>query len=309
MVYQQQSDRGMLELIHKPYFCMPDGTTKSFFRMETAPEGELIVQHPYFHFDFEGLEVYREEYEIEYRNDELILDFIRLSEEYSALEDDEVLWYHTGYWSIRDGTDLYIGSGEYAIQDTKSNLASGELAFCLDANDFCVLIKCNVKDSHQHGPVIIDIYGSNLWRPFVEILDPFRKAITILAKQYGVNQLNIEQNAKIEAAPFKFRGKRRIIVPFAIAPTWEGYIGPTVVENQFLPFPIQYLFSQVNGGWLKSDFFKPGNHYWFEGRTCVFNDIILVDGQFYDDGQHKGLKPTVDSKFETHKAYLECFPS
>lgn len=313
----------MIECLHEHYFYYPDGSKKCYFRMKKPSTKKIIIQHPYLLFDPQNNQIYREEYKLKYQNNDLIINFITLSESNAELREDEYLWYHTGYWSILDKRYLYIGSGEYGILDTIKYVQKGKLAFCLSFRDFIIFIKSTFSQGQIKNESIIDIYCTNSYLPFVEVLNPFRKSLKMMGKFYlnkteklDYSSIKVDSQYKSLLSfvdySFSLKNRKNIMIPYAIVPVGERGIGPVVVLNDFGPFPIDsinslgYIFTQMIGGCLKSDFFRPGDFYYI-GSIDIYNDIILLNG-YFDYGEFNNeVEPFLENNFEIEKTYLDYF--
>lgn len=291
--------------IHKPFFVMPDGSKSPYFKLRTDESRVIIIQDPYFAFDFEGYEVCKEEYKFKSRNQKFISDFIDSCERNSGLEEDETLWNSTGYWSVRSGSDLYIGLGAEALQSTLSLIHSGRLVFCLDNNDFCIFIKRTIENDVL-TLVEIDIYASTLFRPWIEILEPFRKALSEIVEDQITKRVLIEPI--ILNKSFDNLGHEGLVFPYAVSPTKQGWIGPAMIQNHFGPFGVDYLFTQAYGGWLKKDFFKPSRFFFFSANQHQFDDVIVIRGLIGLVYKHESYNPIFPKELSQYRNLVEFFP-
>jgi len=291
--------------IHKPFFVMPDGSGSPYFRLRTDESRAIIIQHPYFAFDFECYKVCKEEYKFQSRNRKFISDFIDSCERNSGLDEDETLWHLTGYWSVRSSSDLYIGLGAEALQSILSQVHSGRLVFCLDNTDFCVFIKRNIENEVL-TLVEMDIYASTLFRPWVEILEPFRKAVSEIAEDQITKRVLIEP--LIVNKSFHNFGHAGLVFPYAVSPTKEGWIGPSMIQNHFGPFGVDYLFIQARGGWLKKDFFKPSSFFFFSGSQHQFDDVIVIRGLIDLMNEYESYNPVFPNELSQYRNLVEFFP-
>jgi len=291
--------------IHEPFFIMPDGSKSSYFNLKTVANGAIIIQDPYFRFDFEGYQVCKEEYCFHSHNRKFISDFMDLCEKNSGLKDDQILWASTGYWSVRNHGDLFIGLGTEALDSTISKIDSGRLVFCLDNNDFCIFIKQNIGNDIS-TIVELDIYASTLFRPWIEILEPFRKTISEMADSQIKKKVNVAP--VIVSKSFSNYGQEGSVFPFAISPTEQGWIGPSMIQNHFGPFGVDYLFTQAHGGWLKKDFFKPSKCFMFSGSQHQFYDVIVIRGMVVLPFKYENVKAVFTKELLQYRNLVELFP-
>jgi hypothetical protein len=283
---------------------MPDGSRSPYFELKTDEKRAVILQHPYFGFDFESHQALREGYSFHSDNRKFISDFMKGCERNSNLERDQVLWASTGYWSIKSGDDLRIGLGVEALDLTVPHVCAGRLVFCLDNNDFCLFIKRNVEDGIPTS-IEIDIYASTLYRPWVEILQPLRETISQMAE--GPIQKRVDTKTTIASKHFYNYGQRGLVFPYAISPTAEQWIGPTIIRNHFGPFGVDYLFTQAKGGWLKQDFFRPGECFVFSGSQHQFNDVKVIRGMIVFPFKYRNVKPVFTKELMQYRDLVESF--
>lgn len=290
--------------IHEPFFVMPDGSKSPYFKLRTDESGAIIIQDPYFGFYFEDYDVCKEEYKIQSNSQNFISDFIESSERNSGLKENEILWHSTGYWSIRSGRDLYTGLGAEALQLTLPKIRSGKSVFCLDNSDFCIFIKRNIENDFL-TLVEIDIYASTQFRPWVEILEPFRKALSEIAEAQITKRILVEPNIVSES--FHNYGQEGLVFPYAISPI-EGMIGPSMIRNDFGPFGVDYLFTQARGGWLKEDFFKPSECFFFSGNQHRFDDVIVIRGMIGLPFKYRNVNAVFTKELLQYRNLVELFP-
>jgi len=290
--------------MHQPFFVMPGGSRSPYFKLKTNEKRAVIIQDPYFQIDSESYQVLREEYSFHSDNRRFIGDFIDSCERNSGLREDQVLWAFTGYWSVKDGSDLYVGLGVEALNLTLSHIHAGRLVFCLDNNDFCLFIKRNIKNDIPRL-IEIDIYASTLFRPWVEILEPFRKTISEMAENQIKKSVDIK--ATIVSKSFHNYGQHGLVFPYAIAPTEDGDIGPSMIQNHFGSFGIDYLFTQAKGGWLKKDFFKPSQCFIFSGSQHQFDDVKVIKGLIVLPFKYENVRPVFTKELMHYRNLVESF--
>ncbi len=292
----------MIDSLHHHYFEYPDGKTSPSFVMKTSDYPKPIVMHPYFHFDFEKWATYQEKYKIIEPVDEFIAEFITLSETNSGLREEEILWYDTEYWTIKCNALTYIGSGIRSFDETRSTVPDGMVAFLLDSHDFVVLITSRISKGVLRGPMFADIYCSNVARPFVEILDPFRKAIRQASSSYSVE---IERQCSIEMLLDNKTAENMVLVPHAITPMKNLWIGPVVISNNFSN-QIEYLYAHAHGGWLKNDFLTPVDCY-LVTHTYKFDEAEVIEVGIRPRGQQPSGERIIDDSLKRFKKFLDRY--
>jgi len=290
--------------MHQPFFVMPGGSRSPYFKLKTNEKKVVIMQDPYFRFDSESYQVLREEYSFNSDNRRFIGDFIDSCERNSGLGEDQVLWAFTGYWSVKEGSDLYVGLGVEALNLTLSHIHAGRLVFCLDNNDFCLFIKRNIKNDISRL-IEIDVYASTLFRPWVEILEPFRKTISEMAESQI--KKSVDTKATIVSKSFHNYGQHGLVFPYAIAPTEDGDIGPSMIQNHFGSFGIDYLFTQAKGGWLKKDFFKASQCFIFSGSQHQFDDVKVIKGLIVLPFKYENVRPVFTKELMHYRNLVESF--
>ena len=290
--------------MHQPFFMMPGGSRSPYFKLKTDEKRAVIIQDPYFVFDFESYQVLKEEYSFHSDNQKFIGDFIDACERNSSLGEGQVLWASTGYWSIKSDSDLYIGLGVEALNLTLSHIHAGRLVFCLDNSDFCLFIKRNIKNDTSML-IEIDIYASTLCRPWVEILEPFRKTISEMAESQI--EKRVDTKTTIVSKPFHNYGQHGLVFPCAISPTEDWYIGPSMIQNHFGSFGIDYLFTQARGGWLKKDFFKPSQCFIFSGSQHQFDDVKVIQGMIVLPFKYENVRPVFTKELMHYRNLVESF--
>ena len=292
--------------IHQPFFVMPSGSRSPYFKLKTNEKRAVIIQDPYFGFNFESYQVLKEKYSFHSDNRKFIGDFIDSCERNSGLREDQVLWASTGYWSIKSGSDLYIGLGVEALNLTLSHIHAGRLVFCLDNSDFCLFIKRNVGNDTSRL-IEIDIYASTLCRPWVEILEPFRKTIPEMAESRM--EKRVDTKATIVSKSFHNYGQHGLVFPYAISPTEDWYSGPCIIQNHFGSFGIDYLFTEVRGVWLKEDFFKPSQCFMFSGSQHQFDDVNVIKGMIVLPFKYRNVMPVFTKQLMPYRNLVESFPA
>jgi hypothetical protein len=290
--------------MHQPIFVMPGGRRSPYFKLKTDEKRTVTIQDPYFQFNFEGYQVLKEEYSFHSDNRRFIGDFIDSCERNSGLSEDQVLWAFTGYWSVKDGSDLYVGLGVEALSSTLSHIRAGRLVFCLDNNDSCLFIKRNIKNDISKL-IEIDIYASTLHRPWVEILEPFRKTISEMAESQIKKKVNTK--GTIVTKPFHNYGQHGLVFPSAISPTANQWIGPSMIQNHFGSFGVDYLFTQAMHGWLKKDFFKPSQCFIFSGSQHQFNDVKVIRGMIVFPFRYRNVRPVFTKELMQYQNLIESF--
>lgn len=319
----------MVSNFYDNFFIHHNGKKTPYFKMKKPNTNKIIIQHPLIHFDPQNSKIYNERYIINPSNKKLnrvLLNFIKKSEEYYELEEDEQYWYETGYWTLVDEKYMYFGFGENSLEKTLSFLKKGKFNYCLSFRDTILFIKGKFKNEKIFGKIEIDIYINNCFLPIVETIEPIRKTIYEMGNYY----LTSDNFVKYEdiflgeyikefgiSYSYLLRNEKNILIPYAVVS--KGYIlGYAVVINDFSEFPInelndlKFIFGGFAGGNLPRDFFKAGK-YNYICRIGIFSNIILLDGNFsydldnFDGLDKKNKKAKSKRKIIINKNYLEKF--
>lgn len=312
----------MVETLHDNCFYYPDGAIKPYFKMKNPKIKEIIIQHPYMHFDPQNYKIFREEFVVDYSKINFAQRFVNLFEMNAKMFEGEKQFYETGYWSIIDKNHFYMGSGENELIITIKKISEGKFAFCLSNRDLVIIIKGLISNGNIKNKLSFDVYSHNYFLPFVEVLDPVRKTINYLGKNkkeiaekldFNKIFLNKKSNENLDTRYIScyLINKKNIMIPCAVAPIGR-WMGPVVVPNYFKPFPLKsldsldFIFGQFSGGCMKSDFFRSGKFYYscFIGR---FSDVIVLNGYFRENYSYKRkkLKAINDTGIDTK--YLDYF--
>ncbi len=312
----------MVKTLHDNCFYFPDGSIKPYFKMNKPQINEIIIQHPYLGFDPQNYKIYREKYSIDFSIKNLFKKFINLFEKNAKIHEDEIHFYDTGYWSILDKDYLYIGSGEKELTESIKKISSGKFAFCLSNRDLILFFKGSIDNNRIKNSIGCDIYCTNYFLPYVEILTPVRKTLNDLGEtniqikehmDFSQIYVNSKRGEKLDINYVSnyLKNKKNIMIPYAVIPIGR-WVGPVVVPNDFKPFPIksldsiEYIIGQFPGGCLKHDFFTPGKFYYscFIGN---FSDVIILDGAFHKDIFSEKKKLTAINDSGIDKKYLDYF--
>jgi len=273
----------MIEFAHDDFFTLKNRKKKNYLKTGICTK-DNIIQHPNFPFDAMPGGGYARsiQMEIEYeepmnrRNvewasnvhimpNELYHQKFRLKQvmDVSLLQDfmdeclnfftlnafpDEILWYETGYWSIKDCRNQFMGMGLNTLEHAIQNMNTSVITFCLANRDSVIIIHSNLKNGKS--PVTdIDIYITNAFLPFTEVADIYRNGIKRLHKainlktefilesalhfQYSLRcsfQLNVKAFVMMESYPVLIviknpvRNRRRLAsLNFIIVPNMGGY--------------------------------------------------------------------------------------
>lgn len=120
-------------------------------------------------------------------------DFIEGCIDFFALNafPDETLWYATGYWSIKGRRNQFMGIGIKTLERCNQAIDGDKIAFCLANRDSIVVIHGNLRKPKAFNSYI-DIYATNAFLPFTEIVDIYRS---------GTRRLHDVESLKTEFVP------------------------------------------------------------------------------------------------------------
>jgi len=274
-------------LWHDDFFTLSNGQTKAFLKLGKF-EGRFIIQHPFFHFgssffqrdvaeEEDTPEVFFQQFEITTSKSPFdIDDFLFKVEKNYYLRPDESLWYETGFWTVVLGSDSYMGIGLNKLKDTLKKQKTAKFAVCLSSNISITSINSRVEEEQK---IVVSVYASNDVIPFVEVVEPFRKA---------VEDYNDFKPLKSEILPERklrrFWGANRRIsinpIAFVIDRRHnENKILP-VIKNPFtktkdpLISKIRHITGITSGGFIESDYyggkqFLPYAEIWNLASTSI----------------------------------------
>jgi hypothetical protein len=262
-------------LWHDDFFTQPSGQEKTFLKTGRF-EGHFIVQHPYFHFgsspfqwrarekDEDEPKVFFQQFEIDTTENFFdIDDFLINVEKNYHLRPDEVLWYETGFWTIVLDSNSFMGMGLNRLKETLKGQESAKFAVCL-SNDISVILM-NSKMSEENK-ILVNVYASNDIIPFVEVVEPFRKAI----RKYDSSKSLISEILPERKLLRFWSARRRIgIYPeaFVIDRKHDDYKRLPVIKNPFTNVrdpvisKIRYATGTTIGGFIESDYYGGRQFY------------------------------------------------
>ncbi len=305
----------MINSFKQSQFTHIDGTVTRYYLMPAPKSKRLIIQHPDLSFDDGNYEwplltdpkpdsdiysyrdssdqrrkhearVYYEKYVMNHFSEDTLTQFIRLSEQNWALSKDEILWGDTSYWSINDQSNYYIGRGEFALFDTMRSINEASFALCIDARDFMVILQGESRSGQVKANSTITIYACNLYLPFADILEPFRKALNSL-EDNELRQWGWISDYDMRVSHFDLRSVSGSLLPEAII--WgqgffTGQVALVVIENDFASFPIsdvnglKHILAGINGGYVEGDFKKHPNLCLVD-TIMDYDSVIIIDSE------------------------------
>jgi hypothetical protein len=260
-------------LWHDNFFTDRKGQTRTCWKIANLDNG-FIIQYP--HIDFgsctfpwvwlesnkklkpeEKTPVYFQEFEL--HNFDKIFDsaeFMSKVEKHAFLEPDETLWFETGFWSIVMNGSNYMGIGVEQLTSVLKEHEDAKFALCLSNRTSMLLIKSG--DTPQKTNICV--YCSNEILPFVEVVEPFRKAVA----EYNDNRvLTSSMLWEENLLRFWFASHELYINPVAYImggredPTYKQY---PIIRNEFqktrdnLIKKLDFITGTYNGGFIESDY-------------------------------------------------------
>ena len=170
---------------------------------------------------------------------------------------DEYLWNNTGFWTIVNDDHDYLGVSLESLDRAIRIRKDGSLACCLANIDSIIIFSSLFKKGHLLESKL-DIYVTNTYLPYVEVMQPFRDALKNLGKVSYLEEKFVDEE-KVHKWFFKRRayfGK-----PLALINSSKRQVPIIAVSNN--PFhlmknveisPLDYFLGQMAGGFIESDF-------------------------------------------------------
>jgi len=179
-------------LWHDDFFTNRKGETYPYWKI-TNVRDRFIIQHPYIQFGFwtvpwtwkerkrkntiaeeNKTPVYFQKFELPKHGEIFdIPEFMSKVKKNAHLKSDETLWYETGFWSIMlDGANC-MGMGVEQLTKVVSENKDAKSALCF-SNNLSLLILASEGVEQR---VTVSVYCSNELIPFVEVIEPYRKAV------------------------------------------------------------------------------------------------------------------------------------
>lgn len=255
-------------LWHDDFFTLPNGQTKPFLKVGKF-EGRFIIQHPFFHFgisllqrdlieDEDKPEVYFQQFEITTSGSPFdIDDFLFNVEKNYRLRSDEFLWYETGFWTIVLDSNSYMGVGLSKLKETLEKQKIAKFAVCLSNNLSITLIHSKIDEENK---ILVSVCASNDIIPFVEVAEPYRKAI----RDYD-NFKSVKSEILLERKLRRFWGANRRVninpVAFVMDKEKNDYKRLPVIKNPFTKVKdpviskIRFITGTTSGGFIESDYY------------------------------------------------------
>jgi hypothetical protein len=201
----------LIDFIHDDFFTLPNNRRRNYLKMGRCGK-ENVIQHPNFPFDptpgggyaryielemqyeepkyskqveLNRNEIYHQRFQVERVVDYCFLqDFMQGCLDYFASFSlpDEILWFETGYWSVKDCKSQFAGMSIDALREIGEIVSRGALAYCLANRDSIIIVR-GPFGAHPK-PIVsnIDIYVTNAFLPFAEVADIYRNGIKKLGQ-------------------------------------------------------------------------------------------------------------------------------
>lgn len=276
-------------LWHDDFFTLPTGEKDSIVELGHY-SGHFPIIHPYFHFGSSVWEltrereiihqIYSEQYQLDNINHDFsICNFMANVESNYHLNSDSVLWYETGFWTIVRDSTCFMGMGISKFEDVLKKKAE-KFSLCLSNNVSTMIL---TSEKNDQSKLLLNIFVSNEFIPFVEVIDPFKKEISSYK-----NSVRVSSRVILEEDLRRFWiGNRSIIVnPVAAAMHSEQRDLKTlpVIKNPFtrVKDPVISNLSQIvgvtGGGFIEEDFgkrkFMLGATIWELSNTSVIEFVF-----------------------------------
>jgi hypothetical protein len=285
-------------LWHDDFFTSLDGTIKPFWRIGKF-NTSLIVQHLYFHFGSllspyvwaerrrqgnnseDKTPIYLQQFEFFTEPSSFDLaGFVSMVEKSLHLKPGELLWYQTGFWSIKLKGLAYMGMGLDQLKTIVSETEDVEFALCLSNNTSIALFNSD-RDKQR---IVVSVYVSNDILPFVEVIEPFRNAA---ANFENVHVIRSEMLWEEDIRRFWFGNRTIELTPVAFIMDKKGssYKRHPVIKNEFKRTKdpairkIEFITGTTSGGFIESDYYG-GRRFLLYAEIWDLEYASVVEFQF-----------------------------
>lgn len=191
---------------HDDQFTSIDGRRTPYFFIGYF-EDKYIIQHPYMNFgslfycpDSDHL-IYHNKYCYSIKNDfiNIINKIIKCLAKYYSYSIDKIWFGDTGYWNILNNKKSFFGYRIKSLKLSSKIIKSNNIAISFIGSDFILNI---YKSIEKESDNIIDVYVSNEYNPFIEVIESFQKCCSdvgaILDKDEIIKELDIRKFWKSE---------------------------------------------------------------------------------------------------------------
>lgn len=240
-------------------FILSSGEQRINFKMKLSVKNKIIVPYPHFPFDpYSQKRIYCQSFNPRWRSLNSLFDFLHDVNQFSRLDKDEILWFDTGFWTIVcDREPDLFGLDLDSLNRTLQLVPNGQLALCLANRDTTIIFRTKfLKNRFTYGR--LQIYVTNSYLPFVEVIQPFRDALgsELLSNNSTKERFfDIDNIKRIHRNPHSLFFKPNAIVRSfkhqtpMIAISKNPFINHKAVETHSLP----YFFGQMCGGFREEE--------------------------------------------------------
>lgn len=275
----------MIMLFYDDFFTMPSGKKESYVRIDLSINAKTVIPHPLFSFDHlsENM-IYHQMFKPDWQSILSGMAFLEKSSKYARIRADETLWGNTAFWTLKMDSYDYLGIGIRKLEEVIRTRKEGEFFCCLANRDSIIVFFSKFKDNALEE-TMLDVYVTNTYLPYVEVMQPFREAL----KNMGKHSVLIEDFAdyrNIHKGFYQeevYLDKPLALIKGSSPPDNNVQVPIMAILNN--PFhlrkdasieSLKHFLGQMAGGFLESD---------FEGKTPFsvdleiwqLRDIIVAD--------------------------------
>jgi len=223
---------------------------------------------------------------------EAISGFTSHSERFSRLEDDEILWYDTGYWAAQRGRDHYIGIGAAHAEELVRSVSTGVLCYVLCHPG--AMLAFTLGDITRPERFSLDMYLNNTFSPFAEERRNMYQTLGAIGSWESVESvLGFEKELMRSPIPKKWLSRENTwnevisLKPLAVVNAKKKTFYLAAVTRNLWQSPWKslnrtsyLLVTYRHGYWVDDDFLPPERYGLFSSapyflRTCTVLNTVL----------------------------------
>ena len=303
----------MIDFVHDSFFTLANKETQDYIEIGSCTESNVIL-HPNFSFDptpgggyarniemeiiyeeptkrehpkldnniqIMPNELYHQKFRTRQAIDPAFLrDFIEGCKDFFALNafPDEILWYETGYWSIKDCRKQFMGIGVNALEQCHQTISADMVMFCLANRDSIVILHGSLNKNSKTPATDIDIYTTNAFLPFTEVADLYRSSIRKLRKVENLTtEFILESTIHSQYSPrCLFPLHPKAFVMMESYPVLAVIENPTRKSTQPLA-SLERIIGPVIGGFMEGGSANSKRRFWLRINQWKLDDITLFE--------------------------------
>ena len=298
----------MFNFIHDDFFTLSNKKRQNYMKVGICGK-DNIIQHPNLPFDptpgggyarnieLEMLyedpqrsnpieiipnEMYHQKFRVKHAlNPFFLLDFMQgCLEQFDTIAfHDEILWFDTGYWSIKDCKNQFMGMDINALKEAIEAVVSGTISYCLANRDSIVIIHGPFGENSKSAMTNIDIFATNAFLPFTEVADIYRSGVKKLVRAKSLKEELIAETALHFRYSF---GYLFSLYPKAFV-MMDSYPVLTIIKNPVKKkcartlMSLDLIIGSIRGGFRESDIANSRSKFWLGVDQWKLTDISIFD--------------------------------